>query len=112
MSEGKYVFFLMMLFPMFPDDILCVVAGLTDMSFAFFVWTNLLCRAIGIGGTVLFGSGTIIPFKGCGLVVWIFVAIVLAGLFYLSFKYQKNIDVWINKFVKHKKCKEVDKAQN
>lgn len=113
MSEGKYVFFLMMLFPMFPDDILCVVAGLTNMSFTFFVWTNLLCRAIGIGGTVLFGSGTIIPFKGRGLVVWIFVAIVLALLFYFSFKYQKNIDGWINKFVKHNKNhKEVDKAQN
>ena len=33
MSKGKYLFFLMMLFPMFPDDILCVVAGLTNMSF-------------------------------------------------------------------------------
>lgn len=113
MSNGKYVFFLMMLFPMFPDDILCVVAGLTDMSFAFFVWTNLLCRAIGIGGTVLFGSGAIIPFKGFGLVVWAVIAIVLAVLFYVSFKYQKNIDDWINKFVKsNKKRKKDNELQN
>lgn len=112
MSEGKYVFFLMMLFPMFPDDILCVVAGLTNMSFAFFVWTNLLCRAIGIGGTVLFGSGTIIPFKGWGLAVWVVIALVLAVLFYLSFKYQKNIDKWLKKIVKHQPKQTETKIQN
>lgn len=102
MGEGKYVFFLMMLFPMFPDDILCVVAGLTNMSFAFFLWTNLICRAIGVGGTVLFGSGAVIPFSGWGLVAWIVIAVALAVLFYLSVKYQKNIDKFIQKIVKRK----------
>jgi len=70
MSNGKYLFFLMMIFPMFPDDILCVVAGLTNMSFSFFLWTNVIARGIGVACTVFFGSGAVIPFLGWALAVW------------------------------------------
>ena len=104
-SEGKYVFFLMMLFPMFPDDILCVVAGLTNMSFTFFFWSNVICRSIGIGCTVLFGSGSIIPFSGWGWAIWILIAICLATLFYMSVKYQNKIDEWLQKLTKKFKNK-------
>lgn len=104
-SEGKYVFFLMLLFPMFPDDILCVVAGLTNMSWGFFFWSNVICRSIGIGCTVLFGSGSIIPFAGWGWVVWILLAVCMAVLFYLSVKYQNKIDDWLKKISKKLKNK-------
>lgn len=103
MSKGKYLFFLMMLFPMFPDDILCVVAGLTNMSFSFFFWTNVLARGIGIACTVFFGSGAIIPFHGWGLIVWGMIIILIAVLFYLSVKYKNKIDDIINYLFRHKK---------
>lgn len=106
-SECKYVFFLMMVFPMFPDDILCVVAGITNMSFTFFFVTNVLCRAVGIGCTVLFGSGAVIPFAGWGLVVWVIIAVALAVLFYMSVKYQSKIDEIITKFVNKIKKKKL-----
>ncbi len=92
MSGGKYLFFLMMLFPMFPDDILCVVAGLTNMSFAFFFWTNILARGVGIACTVFFGSGEVIPFHGWGLAVWGIIFVVIGVLFYLSIRYKEKID--------------------
>lgn len=92
MSKGKYLFFLMMLFPLFPDDILCVIAGLTNMSFPFFFWTNVIARSIGIACTVFFGSGAVIPFHGWGLIVWAVVILVIALLFYLSVKYKNKID--------------------
>lgn len=92
MSNGKYLFFLMMVFPLFPDDILCVVAGLTDMSFKFFFWTNFLARGIGIASTVFFGSGAIIPFSGWGLIVWAAIGIFILTLFYLSIKFKDKID--------------------
>ncbi len=92
MSNGKYLFFLMMLFPLFPDDILCVIAGLTNMSFSFFFWTNVIARSIGIACTVFFGSGAIIPFHGWGLIVWAVVILFIALLFYLSVKYKNKID--------------------
>ena len=105
MSQGKYLFFLMMLFPLFPDDILCVVAGLTSMSFPFFLITNLIARSIGIACTVFFGSGAVIPFTGWGLLVWAILILVVASLFYLSVKYQNKIDEMVTQFFKRNKKK-------
>ncbi len=105
MSQGKYLFFLMMLFPLFPDDILCVVAGLTNISFRYFLFTNLIARAVGIGCTVFFGSGAVIPFSGWGLIVWGVIILVVATLFYLSVKYQNKIDEVITQFSKKNKTK-------
>ena len=113
MSNGKYLFFLMMLFPMFPDDILCVVAGLTNMSFSFFLWTNLLARGVGIACTVFFGSGAIIPFHGWGLIVWGILIILVAILFYLSVRYKNKIDEIIKVLFKKKdKTKKETKDEN
>lgn len=105
MSHGKYLYFLMMLFPMFPDDILCVVAGMTNMSFAYFFWTNMIARSLGIACTVFFGSGAVIPFHGWGLVVWVGIILAVATLFYLSVKYQSKIDDIVKEFTKKKKRK-------
>jgi len=46
-KKGQVVFFLMMLFPLFPDDILCIMAGVSNMDFKFFLMTNLVTRTIG-----------------------------------------------------------------
>ena len=46
--RGKWAFFVMMLLPLFPDDILCLVAGACGMNFRFFLVTNLITRTIGI----------------------------------------------------------------
>lgn len=102
LSRGKYVFFLMMLFPLFPDDILCLVAGFTNMSFRYFFWTNVIARGVGIGCTVFFGSGAIIPFHGWGLIVWGIILIVVALLFYFSLKFKDKIDKFLNGFEKRK----------
>ncbi len=109
MSRGKYLFFLMMLFPMFPDDILCVVAGLTNMSFSFFFWTNILARGVGIACTVFFGSGAIIPFHGWGLIVWVIIIVVIAILFYLSVRYKSKIDDIIKLLFKRSRSDESKK---
>lgn len=105
MSQGKYLYFLMMIFPLFPDDILCVIAGMTNMSFSYFFWTNVIARGLGIACTVFFGSGTIIPFKGWGLIIWGLIIILVMALFYLSVKYQNKIDDIIKQFKKNKKSK-------
>lgn len=103
MSHGKYLFFLMMIFPLFPDDILCVIAGLTNMSFGYFLVTNLIARSLGIACTVFFGSGAVIPFTGWGLIVWGIIILVVATLFYLSVKYQNKIDEIVKQFFKKNK---------
>jgi len=102
-SRGKYLFFLMMLFPFFPDDTLCLVAGVTNMSYPFFIVTNLICRPLGLIPTCFIGSGEIIPFSGWGIPVWIILILLIAVLFILSVKYQPQIEKFLYKLLHKKK---------
>lgn len=103
LSKAQYSFFIMMLLPIFPDDVLCLVAGLTNMSWAFFVTTNLITRPIGIFTTSYLGSGEIIPYHGWGLIVWAIIIIAAIILMWLATKYQKNIQQFISKSFRKKK---------
>jgi len=96
LGKGKYVFFLMMLFPVFPDDILCMIVGTTNMTWRFFTITNLITRPIGIACTCFLSSG-IIPFTGWWIALWIVLALACVALFILSYKYQPQIENFILK---------------
>ena len=102
LSEAKFSFFIMMLLPIFPDDILCLVAGITDMSWAFFTITNLISRPIGIFLTCYLGSGNIIPFEGPWIIFWVFFVIIIVFLLFFSFKYQKEIETFFKNNFKGK----------
>ena len=59
-TRGTVYFPLMMLFPIFPDDALVMIAGVTKMKLRWFVPSILLCRGVGVA-TIVFGM-SIIPF--------------------------------------------------
>lgn len=69
-ERGRWLFALMELLPAFPDDMLCMVAGITDMSYGFFTIVCCLTRPVMIAVTAYLGSG-IIPFSGWGVPVWV-----------------------------------------
>ena len=46
--KGKWAYAATILFPMFPDDLLCLVAGSVKIHFGFFFTSNLICRTIGL----------------------------------------------------------------
>lgn len=97
LSRAKFGFAIMMLLPMFPDDILCLVAGLTDMSWNFFMITNIIARPIGIFMTSYLGSGDFIPYSGWGLAVWGAILVVSFAAVFVTTKYQKQIEGFIYK---------------
>ncbi len=103
LTNAKYSFFLMMVLPMFPDDVICLVAGLTNMSWTFFVVTNLISRPIGIFLTCYLGSGSIIPYHGWGLVAWGFIIVLVACLLFLSYRYRTQIENFMQKIFHNKK---------
>ena len=104
-SKGKVVFVLMQILPFFPDDILCMVAGLTSMSFLFFFVTMVAVRPRIIAAYCFLGSGTVIPFEGWGIAAWIFIFIGFFVLAVLSFKYQGRFEKWlVGKFSKYRKA--------
>jgi len=78
MEKGKYIFFLMMLFPFFPDDILCMIAGMTNMKFSFFLYTNLITRPVGLFCICFLGSGFLSNLKSMWYIVLaLFIVIVI-----------------------------------
>lgn len=91
-NKGKVLFIIMQILPFFPDDILCMVAGLTSMSFKFFLITILISKIIYILPVCLLGTGSIIPFSGWGIPVWIAIFALLTMAFILFCKYQTQIE--------------------
>jgi uncharacterized membrane protein YdjX (TVP38/TMEM64 family) len=90
-EKGRVIFILMLMFPMFPDDMLCMVAGITAMSYPYFIAVMLLTRPLGLAATCFFGSGKIIPFSGWGLWAWGGIFVLFAAIFWLINKYKKPI---------------------
>ena len=100
LSKAKYSFAVMMLLPMFPDDILCLVAGLTNMSWTFFMLTNFITRPIGIFLTSYLGSGDFIPYSGWGIWVWVIIFLLSFLAIFLLTKYQDRIEGFLIKKAK------------
>lgn len=91
-DKGKFAFPLILILPVFPDDLVCMIAGITTMSMRFFLISVILLRPIGIIATCYIGSGELIPFSGWGLYVWPFIIIFLIFAFWFSYKYQPQIE--------------------
>ena len=60
-TRGTVYFPLMMLFPIFPDDALVMIAGTTRMKLSWFIPSIIVCRGVG-AATIIFGM-SIIPFN-------------------------------------------------
>ena len=91
--------FFMFLFPLFPDDILCSVAGILPISWASFMVMQAITRATSIGATLLFMSGEFIPYEGWGLVVLGVTGVLLLFFFIICFKHADKFNVWYERFV-------------
>ena len=91
-DREKVLLFFMFLFPGFPDDMLCSVAGVLPISWGTFIAMQIVTRATSIGATVLLLSGDIIPYHGWGLVVLGVLALLAVPAFLLCFKYASAIN--------------------
>ena len=80
--------FLTLLFPFFPDDALCILAGLTSMPAGRFAVIMLLARPWGLIFAALLGSGALtMPVWG-----WALLTALLAAVFVLAMKYSRQIE--------------------
>lgn len=94
-TKGTVYFPIMMMFPIFPDDALVMVAGTLKMSLKWFIPSIIIGRGIGVA-TVVFGLGAV-PFeKFTSPWHWIlFVGgciVGIASVFYISHKLNKWMD--------------------
>lgn len=79
------------LFPFFPDDMLCILAGLTSMSFRRFTLIVLLARPWGLLFASALGGATL------GMSPWVMVPVAVFGLalFLLGLKYGDKVEEMI-----------------
>lgn len=94
-SRQKFVLILMFLFPFFPDDALCLIAGLTAMSLPSFCTLMAITRPWGLLFSALIGAGLISMPDWA----WIIIIVVVAGLFVISIKYAPVIEDRIKNFI-------------
>ena len=87
----------MFLLPMFPDDALCSVAGITNMSFFTFFLTQIITRPISILATLLFMSGEIIPYNALGFTIIAVVSALAVTLFIIAYKNSDKINNFLLK---------------
>lgn len=106
--KGKDNLFLtvMFLFPLFPDDVLCFIAGLSSMSSTYFIIMIVVSRILAIGTTCY--SLDFIPLNTWwGLLIWGVLIAVFAVVFVLVYKNMDKIHAFLSKrfhfFKKNKK---------
>lgn len=93
---------IMFLLPMFPDDVLCFIAGLSSMTWPYFIIMIVITRLISVFTTAY--SVGFIPFNTWwGILIWIIIAILIALAFWLVCKYSDKIDKFIKTKFKFKR---------
>ncbi len=86
----------MFLLPLFPDDILCFVAGLSSMSNKYFIIMILICRLVNLTGTTF--SIDFIPFTTWwGIALWIILGIVFSLVFLYIYKNTDKFESFFKK---------------
>ena len=104
-GKDKIMLIYMFILPVFPDDILCMIAGLTTMSYVGFILIQIISRPLNVGATVLllhFGTEmtSIIPVnKVWGIIVWILIAAVFVALFIVVWRKADKIEEWMYKLI-------------
>lgn len=94
-NKGLIYFPMMMMFPVFPDDALVMVAGTLKMSLKWFIPSIVIGRGIGVA-TIIFGL-SIVPFdKFTSVWHWIgfiaLCALLIVGVFFLANRFNKYME--------------------
>ena len=92
-GKDKVILTFMFLFPFFPDDVLCFVAGLSSMSVPYYIVMITITRIINIVVSAYSVNGSIIPYNTWwGILLWIAVFILVAALCYAIYKHGDKIE--------------------
>lgn len=108
--KSKMLLPLMFMFPVFPDDALCMVAGMTKMKYWYFAIVALVFRTIGIATICFLGSG-FIDWSTLSLIDWFVLINVVVFDIFLIFKYQGKLEKFILKRRSKGKTEEVETKQ-
>jgi len=103
-GKDKVVLTFMFLFPFFPDDVLCFVAGLTTVKTKFFLIMIFITRIISIFASCFSLNNSIIPYDTWwGILLWgVFIALTIVATI-LIYKKGDKIELFFKRLFKLKK---------
>ncbi len=101
-GKDNLILTLAFILPLFPDDVLCFIAGLSSMSSRYFLGMMAVTRFVGISATCY--SFDFIPWNTWwGLLIW---GCLIAGLicaFIFTYKYMDNLQCFFKKIGRNRK---------
>lgn len=98
-NKGNVLLFFMFIFPFFPDDLLCSVAGVLPITGFSFTIMQIFTRGITILTTLFMLSGDVIPFSGWGIPFNISLCLIFAIIFYIAYKNSEVISERFGKII-------------
>ncbi len=99
-GRDKIVLFYMFIFPFFPDDFLCILAGMTNYTYIGFFFLQVFSRTLGTLTTILIAKGIVsIPFYGWWLALWAVIIILVIVLLIYTIKYSEKIEQFVMKII-------------
>ena len=106
-GKDKIILTFMFLFPFFPDDVLCFVAGITTMNISFFVVMIIITRIITVFASSFSMNGSIIPYDTWwGILLWVLLFVATALITWFIYKNGDKIEAF---FKRKKKSKDTKK---
>lgn len=97
----------MLAFPFFPDDAICMISGMTKMKYWYFAIVALLCRTIGVGVTAFLGSN-ILNYASFTLLDWIlFINIIIIDVWLIW-----KLSGYVEKVLRTRRDRRVNKDDN
>lgn len=95
-SNASWTLLIIFLVPIFPDDLLCILAGASPLTLRRFIALVLIGRLPGVFVTNLVGAGLLtLPNLVIPWWVWLVVALCVAGLVYLYWSNKEKIGKWL-----------------
>ena len=95
-GKDKLLLSAMFLLPVFPDDVLCFVAGLSSMSVWYFLIVIIISRVLAIFTTSY--SISVIPFNTWwGILTWTVLGVLVLVLFIILYRKSDEILGWFEK---------------
>jgi len=92
-GKDKIILTIMFIFPFFPDDLLCFIAGMSSMSQIYFTIMIILTRTFGVYTTAYSVNGSLIPYNTpWGIALWSIIFLASFVFVYLINKYGKRLE--------------------
>ena len=103
-GKDKVILTFMFLFPFFPDDVLCFVAGLSSMGVKYFCIMIIITRIISVITSSYSINGSIIPYNTWwGIAIWGVLILVVAFVSYFVYTYGDILEKYFKKRFHKKK---------